>query len=158
MMSGYLSILEDSLKKKREILCRIQDINQSQCALFKDGGLDMEQYDSYVDEKDVCIKQLDDLDEGFEALYEKIRQELLQNKELYADQIRSIQKLIEEITDKSVSIQAQESRNRDMITAYFSKERQTLGERRKSSKAVYGYYQSIGKAVEEEVRIMDLKK
>ncbi len=158
MINSYLVVLEDSLNKKKAVLDRILNISQSQTSLLKGDGMDAEQYDGYVDEKDACIQELEALDEGFDALYEKVRQELLQNKEQYAGQIRKIQGLISEITEKSVSIQAQESRNRDLLTAYFAQERQALGQMRKSSKVAYGYYQSLNKARREDASVMDLKK
>lgn len=158
MVSSYLVVLEDSLHKKKAVLDRIQDISQAQTRLLKDGGMDAEQYDGYVDEKDTCIQELEELDEGFDNLYEKIRQELLQDKDQYASQIKKIQSLISEITEKNVSIQAQESRNRDLLTAYFAQERQALGQMRKSSKAAYGYYQNLNKARREDSSVMDFKK
>lgn len=158
MLDNYLTILEDSLKKKVAILDRIQGLNQAQMELFKDGKPDLEQYDSYVKEKADCIAEIEKLDEGFETVYENVKQELDQNRSLYTEQIKRIQGLIGEITEKSVSVQAQESRNRDMVTAYFKKEREGIGQGRKASKAAYGYYQSLSKAGRESNSIMDLKK
>lgn len=158
MINSYLSILEDSLEKKKEVLSSIQEANQEQNELLKADKLDLERFDGLVDKKDAFIKELEKLDEGFEALYEKIRQELLQNKAMYAEQIKRIQALISEVTEKSVSIQAQETRNRDLVAAHFSKERTALGQGRKSSKAAYSYYQNLSKAIQEEKRIMDMKK
>lgn len=158
MLKNYLTILEESLKKKIEILDHIQSVNAQQTELLKNEKLDLEQFDKYVDEKDDCIQKLEKLDEGFSTLYDSIKQQLLQNKEQYAEQIRRLQQMISDITDKSTSIQAQESRNRDMVTAYFQRERQNLGQGRKASKAAYGYYTSLSKAGQEDNRIMDLKK
>lgn len=158
MVSSYLNILENSLIKKKKILSDIEEANRAQSELFNDNKLDMEKYDKLVDCKATYIKELEELDVGFEALYQKIKQELLQNKALYADQIKCIQDLIGEITEKSVSIQAQESRNKDLVTAFFKQERQVLGQGRRFSKAAYGYYQNLSKAVQEETRVMDMKK
>lgn len=158
MFDNYLTILEDSLKKKVAILERIQGLNQAQMDLFKDGKPDLEQYDSYVNDKAECIADIEKLDEGFETLYANVKQELDQNRSLYTEQIKRMQELISEITEKSMSVQAQESRNRDMVTAYFKKEREGIGQGRKASKAAYGYYQSLSKAGRESNSIMDLKK
>lgn len=158
MIGSYLNILEDSLIKKRGVLDDIQKANEAQTELLKNEKLDVEQYDKLVDQKDDYIRELEKLDEGFESLYESIKQELVTNQELYADQIKRIQELIGQITDRSVSIQAQEARNRDMVTAYFSRERKALGEGRRSSKVAYGYYQNLNKARQEESRILDTKQ
>ncbi len=158
MISNYLSVLEDSLYKKKKILKDVQDISKKQSELLECDKLDMEQYDSFVDQKDTYIKELEKLDQGFELLYEKIKEQLLQNKSAYKEQIGRIQDLIGEVTEMNVSIQAQEARNRDMVTAHFAKERQALGQGRKSSKAAYGYYQNLNKAIREETSVMDMKK
>ena len=158
MINNYLTVLQESLEKKNAILDAIQEANRAQSELFKSEKLDLEKFDSYVEQKDGYIKELETLDDGFETLYNNVKQELQQNKALYAVQIKRMQALIGEITEKSVSIQAQESRTRDMITAYFKNERQALGQGRRSSKVAMGYYQNLSKANQEASRIMDLKK
>jgi len=158
MISNYLTVLEESLEKKSNILDSIQEASRKQNELLKAEKLDLEKFDELVEEKDGYLKDLEKLDEGFEILYDKVKQELKQNKATYATQITHMQQLIEKITEKSVSIQAQESRNRDMVTAYFKNERAALGQGRKSSKVAYGYYQNLNKANQEASRIMDLKQ
>ena len=158
MLNNYLNILEDSLKKKIEILERIDEVNRVQSDLLKGEQADLENFDRCVDEKDLYIKELEKLDEGFDTLYEKIKQELLGNKAQYADQIKRLQKLITEITDRSVSIQAQESRNKALVEKYFAEQRKELGQVRKSSKAAYGYYQNMSKSNTVPPQFMDKKK
>lgn len=158
MTSSYLDILEDSLKKKKTVLESIEKYNLSQSELLKDEKFDMEQFDALVDKKDACIEELEKLDEGFETVYEQIKEDLSHNRELYTGQIKRLQELISQVTEKSVSIQAQESRNKDMVSVHFKKERETLGQGRKSSKAAYSYYKNLNKAVREDASIMDMKK
>ncbi len=45
--------------------------------------------------------------------------------------------------DKSVSVQAQEERNRQLVSTFFKKERQNIGQGRKSSQAALNYYRSM---------------
>ncbi|MCM1133983.1 MAG: flagellar protein FlgN [Clostridium sp.] len=158
MTSSYLDILEDSLKKKKAVLESIEECNQAQSELLKGEKLDMEGFDALVDRKDAYIEELEKLDEGFETVYEQIKADLSQNKGAYAEQIKRLQALISQVTEKSVSIQAQESRNRDLVGAHFKKERETLGQGRRSSKAALSYYQNLNKAVREDSSIVDMKK
>ena len=158
MVNNYLTILEESLDKKKEVLQQIQDISMKQAELLKNSELDLQKFDEYVDVKDGFIKVLADLDEGFESLFQKIKQELSANREQYAVQIKCLQDKISAVTDLSVTIQAMESRNRDMVAAYFEKERNSLGSGRKSSKVAYGYYKNLKTAALEESRVFDLKK
>ena len=67
-----------------------------------------------------------------------------------------MQELISEITEKSVSIQAQEARNKGMIENYFARERGQLRQSRQVSKAAYGYYKSMSNGVSSQ--LLDQKK
>lgn len=158
MINNYLSILEDSLKKKLEVLKQICEVNEAQTEILKEESVDLEAFDRTVDEKDLYINELTKLDEGFELLYDKVKQELIGNKQKYADQIRSLQELITQITESSVSIQAQEARNKALVENCFRKERQNLGQSRKNSQAVYGYYQNMNNIKGTQSQFLDKKK
>ena len=80
MMSNYLTVLEESLMKKNAILDSIQEASRKQNELLKCEKLDLERFDELVEEKDGYLKELEKLDEGFEILYDKVKQELLENK------------------------------------------------------------------------------
>ena len=86
MLNSYLSILEDSLKKKLAVLEQIDEVSDVQTALLKEETFDLERFDATVDEKDAFIKQLSELDDGFETLYEKVREELLKDRRQYEQQ------------------------------------------------------------------------
>lgn len=157
MLDSYLNILRESLEKKLEVLGHIEEVNQVQTEILKKETFDMEAFDRTVDEKDIFVTELNKLDEGFETLYDRIKEELVADKGSYAGQIKHLQKLIGQITDKSVSIQTEESRNKAMLESYFAKERQGLGRVRKSSNAAYGYYKNLnGKSTDSF--FMDQKK
>lgn len=158
MLTNYLNILEESLTKKIDVLEHIKEVNQVQTEMLNEDKFDVDAFDKCVDEKDIYIKQLEKLDEGFDILYEKIKAELLQDKSKYAGQIKRLQKLIAEITERSVSIQAQEGRNKAQIERYFASQRKDIGQVRKSSKAAYGYYKSMSKASTAGAQFLDTKK
>lgn len=158
MMENYLNILEESLRKKLEVLERIQKLNEVQTGILKQETVDLEAFDQTVDEKGLCIDELTGLDEGFESLYDNIKQELAGNRQKYAVQIKKLQELISLVTDKSVVIQAQETRNKALVENYFKRERRDLGATRKNSKAVYGYYQNMNQNKVSQSYFMDQKK
>lgn len=158
MLNNYLKILQESLDKKLLILGQIEEIDRAQAEILKQDEIDLEAFDKTVDEKDGYVKELSELDEGFESLYDRIKEELLRDKKSYTDQIKHLQKQIGEITDKSVSIQAQESRNKSLLENYFLKQRSELGRARKSTKAAYGYYQNMSGTAAAASHFMDKKK
>lgn len=158
MLNSYLSILEDSLRKKLMILEQIEEVSNAQTALIKEDQFDLPRFDGMVDEKDDFVKQLEELDNGFETLYDKVREELLMDRSKYEQQIRRMQELIGQITDKSVSIQAKESRNKAVIERYFAREKQSIGQGRRNAKAAYGYYQNMSNVNTQAAVFLDRKK
>lgn len=69
-----------------------------------------------------------------------------------------IQELITQVTEKSVSIQAQEARNKKMVEDYFARERNRLRSGRQASKAAYGYYKSMSNTNVVPPQILDQKQ
>ena len=96
-----------------------------------------------LDAKSACIDQLNQLDSGFEKLYAQVAEELDQNREDYAKEIRDMQQCIRRVTDKSVKIQAQEARNKQLMKEKFSTVQKQATDVRKNSRAITGYYNSM---------------
>lgn len=155
-MENYLEILTDSLKKKSKVLDEIMQYNSDQENLLRQESISLEELDANMELKDGLIQKLVQLDDGFETLYERIKEKLLTQKDQYKAQIGQMQELISGITEKSVSIQAQEARNKGMIENYFARERGQLRQSRQVSKAAYGYYKSMSNGVSSQ--LLDQKK
>lgn len=157
-MENYLDILEESLQKKLKVLEEIAVYNQEQEQLLRKESVSLEQLDDNMSHKDELIQKVTALDEGFETLYERIKEQILTHKDHYKEQIRKLQQLISQVTEKSVSIQAQEARNKKLIEDYFKKERSQLRQNRQSSKAAYNYYKSVNNTNVVMPQMMDQKK
>lgn len=157
MIDNYLAILEESLDRKLEVLDEIMEYNRVQERLLKQENVSMDKLDSNMEQKDVLIQRLTGLDEGFESLYERIREQLQGNKDAYRDQIKRLQELIEQVTEKSVSVQAQEARNKKLVEDYFMAEKSQIRQGKKASKAAYGYYKSISNSNVVPPQFMDQK-
>ena len=157
-MENSLRILSDSLDKKMDVIRRIQNYNREQEKAFTEGRADLEAFDRAIEEKDALIEELMKLDDGFETLFERISGEIKEKKQAYAPQIAILQKKISEITELSVSIQAQEARNKKLVEDYFSRERTNIGRNRRSSKAAYDYYKSMSQTNVVPPQFMDDKK
>lgn len=158
MIENYLKILEESLVKKLTVLDEIVVYNEGQEALLKQEKVSMEELDENMQQKDKLIQKLTELDDGFETLYERIREQLLGNKELYRVQIKRLQELISRVTERSVSIQAQEARNKKLVEDYFAKEKNQLKQGRQASKVAYDYYKSMNNTNVVPPQIMDQKQ
>lgn len=158
MMKNYLGILEESLQKKLKVLEDISVYNQEQEKLLRKESVSMEELDENMNLKDELIQKVAALDEGFETLYERIREQLLVNKDAYKEQIQRLQQLISQVTEKNVSIQVQEARNKKLLEDYFKKERGQLRQNRQSSRAAYNYYKSANNTNVVMPQMMDKKK
>lgn len=157
-MENYLDILEECLQKKLKVLEEIAAYNQEQEQLLGKESVSLEELDENMSHKDELIRKVTALDEGFETLYERIKEQILTNKDVYKEQIIKLQQLISQITEKGVSIQAQEARNKKLIEDYFKRERSQLRQNRQSSKAAYNYYKSVNNTNVVMPQMMDQKK
>lgn len=157
MIENYLDILEESLQKKLAVLDEVTEQNCKQEDLLKQEKLDLEAFDTTVEKKDELIQKILKLDEGFETLYDRVREQLQANKDVYKTQIAHLQKLIAQITDKNMSVQAQEARNKKMVEDYFAKEKSAIRVGRQASKAAYGYYKNMNNTNQVPPQFLDQK-
>lgn len=158
MMTNYLQILQDSLIKKYELLCKIEEKSLQQSDMLKCREVNLSQVDINMDEKAKLIEEVLSLDNGFESIYEKIRTQLLPNKEQYKSQIVTLQKLIEKVTEKSASIQAIEARNKAQMDIVFSNQKKELQGRRNAMSVARDYYQNMNKVKHVSPQFLDQKK
>lgn len=66
------------------------------------------------------IDELSAIDEGFELVYERVREELQANRSAYTAEIAQMQKYITEIMEKSTQVQTEERRNRELVIQKFA--------------------------------------
>lgn len=157
-MENYLQVLEESLYKKKDVLCRIEEANNRQEEILKAENVSEDDFDQSIEEKGGFIEELNRLDAGFESLYENIREQLLDGKEKYKQQISALQKLIKEVTEKSVFIQTQEARNKVLAEKYFADRKAELQKGRRSSKIAMDYYRNMNNSQVIPPQFMDKKK
>ena len=122
------------------------------------GRIDPDDFDACVEEKAKQIEQLELLDAGFQEVYDKIKADLQTNQQEYREEIAEMQEYIRRLTDKSATIQAQEARNKDLMTQKFASVRKQVKEVRKSQKVVNQYYKSMMKSGYMEPQFTDNKK
>ena len=143
MPDTYIAIMLQSLKKKEQVLDEIIRMDDRQKDTLMDPECPFDVFDETVEAKSACIDQLNQLDSGFEKLYAQVAEELDQNREDYAKEIRDMQQCIRRVTDKSVKIQAQEARNKQLMKEKFSTVQKQATDVRKNSRAITGYYNSM---------------
>lgn len=157
-MENYLSVLEDSLRKKLQILDELTTYTTQQQELLKSEELDYATFDQLVEKKDPLVQMIMELDQGFETVYDRIKEQLLGHKELYAVQIRTLQNLISELTDKSVKLQAMEQRNKTAVEQQFRKSREKIRQGRQNKQAALNYYKNMNHSDFVPPQYLDNKK
>ena len=157
MTDNYIDIMLQSLKKKEQVLKAIIDENLKQREILEDVNGEADAFDATVEAKAKLIEQLEQLDSGFEKLFERMKEELEGNQDKYAEQIRQMKEYIKKITDKSIEIQAQEARNKDLMTSKFATIKKQVKTMRKSSAAASEYYKTMAKLNYVDPQFMDGK-
>lgn len=158
MITSYLNILQDSLIKKIELLEQIEKKSLEQSEMIKGTNVDLELVDVNMDEKAKLIEEIVKLDHGFESIYEKVREQLLVNKEQYKVQIHNLQGLISKVTEKSTAIQAIEARNKAQMDIVFATQKKEVQNRRNAMSVARDYYQNMNKVKHVSPQFMDHKK
>ncbi len=157
-LDAYVSILLEGLQKKQAILNEISTWNKEQEQLLQMEELDLEAFDHTVEEKEVLLKEMTQLDTGFEATYERVKEPLETNKADYIDQINEMKHLISQIMDCSVTIQASEARNKSKLESHFITERKKIKQKRISQKVAMNYYRNYSRINYIDPQLMDKKK
>lgn len=158
MSLSSAQILVESLEKKSRILDEIIKENEAQELLFKQEEMDVEALDASADRMGELAEKLELLDEGFEAVYDRIREELMENKSAYRAEIKRMQELIAAITEKVVGINAARMRNKLQAENQFRKSRQQIGQASSKMKASQNYYNNMNRLNYVDPQFYDNKK
>lgn len=133
----------ESLGKKSRLLDDIIRENDVQEDILKQEELNMDALNASTDKISSLVEALEKLDDGFEAVYDRTREELIANKDVYRSEIAQMQKLIGEITDKVVRINAARMRNKMRADQQFKKSREQIGRASSKMKVSKNYYNSM---------------
>lgn len=158
MSQNIAQILLQSLEKKNQILDDIIRENALQEEILKQEELDMDALDASLDRIGEFTEMLEKLDDGFEAVYDKVRTEIMTNKSRYQTEISRMQNDIQQITDKVVKINAARMRNQMRADAQFKKQAQKIRKAMSKTKASQNYYNSMNKLHYVAPQFYDSKK
>lgn len=158
----YVKIMIESLQKKIEILDRLIVKTNAQTELIAGKNfdeVDWVRFDVLNEEKGTGIERIEELNEGFESLYQNMKQEINGNKEAYAEEIKTMQVLISQITDRSVVIETTEQRNKQEIDRIALASRSQIRDTKKSIKVATDYYKTMyGSHLQQNSQFLDQKK
>jgi len=142
----YLNILIENLEKKQGLLDILLEktVRQNECIAKQDqDSANWPQFEVLMVEKDSTIKKIDEIDSAFESIFARVKPELDNNKDAYAEQIKKLQACITKLTDTGVKIASIEERNRTEIERIMTAAKAGIGKVRKNLKATSGYIASM---------------
>ena len=143
MEQSGAQILLQSLEKKNQLLDEMIAQNGVQEEILKSEEFDMDAFDKAIDKQSGYVEQLERLDQGFESVYDRFREELIANKERYRNEILRMKELIQQITDKVVAVNAGNMRNKALAENQFKKKRQAIGTSVTKHRVAKNYYNSM---------------
>ena len=154
----YIAMLKDILLQKKKVTEEILWVTLEQETALAPELEDMERFDTLMEKKEPLLTKLEQLDEGFADIYAKVQVTLNTQKEAHKEEILELQKLITEITDISVKIQALEERNRRMFENYLLGRRQQLKTAKKNSRTADAYSKTMAGNTQGESVFLDKRK
>jgi len=161
-MDDYVQILRESLIKKSELLDTLIRKNKSQTECIEGKAfedIDWDAFNLLMTEKEFAIDRINKMDEGFQSLFDRIKDQLEPNKSKYANEIKEIQALITKITDQGVEIRTGEERNRQLIDKIMMDRKSTIRKSRNSLKVAQSYMNTMhGDIVIDDVSTINRKK
>lgn len=160
-INDYIQIMIDSLKKKSIILDRIINSNLEQSELLAGKTFDEVDWDRFnliVTDKEIEIDHINEMDAGFQSLYDRVGEQLKKDRHNYTEQIKTLQALITELEEKSVIIRTGEERNRATIEKIVTGRKSEIKQNRTSLKAASSYYKAMQKNFLYEANSLDTTK
>ena len=155
MGNDYISIMVQSLQKKLEVLNGIIEKNVEQRQILEQEELDTDAFEQNIKLKSDLVDQIEFLDDGFEELYGRVKSLIETEKQEHKEEIQLMKQLITGITEKSVTIQSQEARNRKLVEQRFSQERKKVRSMRNTSTVANQYYKNMSKLNVVDAQFMD---
>ena len=157
-MKRCLNMMIESLEKKLAVLEEIQKANGEQSEILKAEPFNQEAFDKTMDVKGEQIGKLDSLDEGFDQLYQQIRELLPAHKDEFSEEIARMQDLIRQISEKSVSIQVGEQRNKAALETVVKRENLKLRSMQNKRRVMQNYASNMNHLNLIDPQFMDRKK
>lgn len=157
-VSDYLKILEESLSKKVTVLQALLEESKRQSEIADSEELDLDAFEETLEQKEALLNQLEELDNGFDSVFEQIHAEVKQDAKKYKNEIQSLQQLIRKCTDIGVEIQATEERNKAKLAVKFAGQQRELRQIKTSTQVASTYYKSMSSQQMSDPYFLDEKK
>lgn len=139
----YIRMMTDILSKKKDHLERILEYTKGQEEILKRDVFAEDEFTALVEKKEGLIKKIEEFDDGFQSVYNRMAEELAENKEKYKEQILELQALITRVTDLGVSLTALEQKNRSNMELSLRDKKNGIKQFKVSKQTADKYYKNM---------------
>ena len=157
-MEQYLNSLIEGLKAKENMLDELTALTEKQQTIVSEEKIDWDEFDALVDEKSDIIEKLNQNDEGFTAVFDRIKDDLKSQMGKYSSYIDQIKSGIANVTNKSTSLMALEQRTKTRVENAFKRQKKEYNNSKTSSRVATNYYNAMNKMNFVDPQLMDSKK
>lgn len=154
----YVNVLVDSLHRKSSALQGILEYTKKQEQILAADPFDEEEFMQTISGKQRFLDRIQELDSGFEAVFNRVNAELQTGREKYAAQIQTMQKLITEIAGLGMDIEVLEQRNKVQMEKVLLARKDTIKSARANNSAVNNYYRNMANQQYNQSYFLDQKK
>lgn len=125
-MDTYVDVLLASLKKKEQVLIKLDRTVEKEEKTLKNADAGVDELNELQQQKEDLLAEMEQLEIGFEKVYERAGEELSKERQKYRSQIEQMQCHIKSITDLTVKIKAQSERNRLYMEAFLQNKKREI--------------------------------
>lgn len=158
MDQNYVTVLVETLTKKKDALQNILRITKEQEAMAKAGSYQEDEMERMLNEKEIQIARINTLDEGFQSVYERIRGEVMANRGQYRVDLERLQQLIRECTDLGNEVMVLEERNQSRFRQLFSQSKQQYSVSKNKANVAQNYFRTMNNAKVVDAYFVDKKQ
>jgi hypothetical protein len=154
----YVNIMLESLLRKEKYLKELLSLTLQQEELTKAEKFDDDKFQSLVEKKEILINNVNEIDKGFSSVYDRIRSEVLADKDLYRNELAGMQDAIRHCVDLGMQIEAAEQRNKNELEMIFATKHRGIRQMKQSKSIANKYYKSMSNGMVNDSILYDRKK
>jgi len=139
----YIRMMLDILGKKEISLQALLELTTAQEQLLKQEEFDEDGFSGLIQQKREHLRKIEEFDNGFQSIYNRVAEELQNHKDEYKDQILEMQARITGITDYGVKLTALEEKNKNSLETRFREKKQSIRQFKVSKETANKYYKNM---------------
>lgn len=151
-------VLEDTIQKKEQYLDELLVLTKGQENILLKEKFSMDEFETFMEEKEPFIQKISEFDAGFEGIYAKMKPVMEQYKKEYESRIRALQIKIKTVLEKGAALCTLEEQNKTRLEHCLKDKKQEIRNFNKSSRTVSSYYKNMSGALSDQSYFMDKKK